>query len=70
MLSDERICGILARCWVALGASAVGALLTVTVPNGTDPAWVGNMAVNLLFLLFYLPMERDFDRPAARSRRL
>ena len=50
------------RCWVALGASAVGALLTVAVPNGTEPAWVGNMAVNLLFLLFYLPMERDFDR--------
>ena len=49
------------RCWVALGASAVGALLTVTVPNGTDPAWVGNMAVNLLFLLFYLPMQRGFD---------
>ena len=50
------------RCWVALGASAVGALLTVTVPNGTDPAWVGNMAVNLLF-------PRPWARYLARGRR-
>lgn len=50
------------RCFVALGASVIGCVLTVLLPNGTNPAWVGNMLVNLLFLLIYLPMQRGFDQ--------
>ena len=37
-------------------------MLTLLLPNGTNPAWIGNMLVNLLFLLLYLPMQRGFDR--------
>ena len=50
------------RCFVALGASVVGCVLTVLLPNGTNPDWIGNMLVNLLFLLIYLPMQRGFDQ--------
>lgn len=50
------------RCPVALGAALVGCALALLVPNGTDPTWVGNMLVNLLFLLIYLPMQRGFDK--------
>lgn len=50
------------RCFVALGVSVVGCALTVLLPNGTNPDWVGNMLVNLLFLLIYLPMQRGFDQ--------
>ena len=50
------------RCPVALGAALIGCALTLLVPNGTDPTWVGNMLVNLLFLLIYLPMQRGFDQ--------
>ena len=50
------------RCPVALGAALIGCALTLLVPNGTGPTWVGNMLVNLLFLLIYLPMQRGFDQ--------
>lgn len=50
------------RCLVALGAALVGCVLTVLLPNGTNPDWIGNMLVNLLFLLIYLPMQRGFDQ--------
>ena len=50
------------RCFAALGAAFVGCVLTLLLPNGTNPAWIGNMLVNLLFLLLYLPMQRGFDR--------
>ena len=46
------------RCLVAVGAALVGCVLTVLLPNGTSPDWIGNMLVNLLFLLIYLPMQR------------
>ncbi|HIV67940.1 MAG TPA: hypothetical protein IAA32_03625 [Candidatus Butyricicoccus stercorigallinarum] len=49
------------RCFAALGASLVGCVLTLLLPDGTDPAWIGNMLVNLLFLLIYLPMQRRWD---------
>ena len=50
------------RCLVAVGAALVGCVLTVLLPNGTSPDWIGNMLVNLLFLLIYLPMQRSLDR--------
>lgn len=50
------------RCFVAMGAALVGCVLTLLLPNGTSPDWIGNMLVNLLFLLMYLPMQRSFDR--------
>ena len=50
------------RCPVAVGAALVGCVLTVLLPNGTSPDWIGNMLVNLLFLLIYLPMQRSLDR--------
>ena len=50
------------RCPVALAAALVGGVLTLLLPNGTSPDWIGNMLVNLLFLLMYLPMQRGFDR--------
>ena len=50
------------RCPVALGAALVGCALALLLPNGTNPAWIGNMLVNLLFLLIYLPMQRGFDQ--------
>ena len=50
------------RCFAALGVALVGCVLTLLLPNGTNPAWIGNMLVNLLFLLLYLPMQRGFDR--------
>ena len=37
-------------------------MLTLLLPNGTNPDWIGNMLVNLLFLLMYLPLQRSFDR--------
>mgnify|MGYP001860863325 FL=1 len=50
------------RCLVAVGAALVGCVLTVLLPNGISPDWIGNMLVNLLFLLIYLPMQRSLDR--------
>ena len=50
------------RAWVALGAAAAGGLLVLLAPGGTEPAWMGNIAVNLLFLLFYLPMQSGMDK--------
>lgn len=49
------------RCPAALGAAAAGALLAAVQLAGIDPGWAGSIAVNLLFLLFYLPMQRGFD---------
>ncbi len=50
------------RCPVALSAALIGCVLTLLLPNGTNPDWIGNMLVNLLFLLMYLPLQRSFDR--------
>ena len=54
MLSDERH-GLHGGCaaWWPWARPLVGCVLTVLLPNGTSPAWVGNMLVNLLFLLIY-----------------
>lgn len=41
------------RCPIAVGAALVGCVLTVLLPDGTSPDWIGNMLVNLLFLLIY-----------------
>lgn len=49
------------RCPAALGAAAVGAVLAAVQLAGIDPGWAGSIAVNLLFLLFYLPLQRGFD---------
>ena len=50
------------RCYPALAAALIGCALEIVVPNGTDPAWIGNILINLLFLLVYLPMQLGFDR--------
>ena len=50
------------RAWAALAAAAAGGLLVLLAPGGTEPAWIGNIVVNLLFLLFYLPMQNAMDR--------
>lgn len=50
------------RSWIALAAAVVSGIVAVALPYGTNPAWIGNIGVNLLFLLFYLPFERDIDR--------
>ena len=49
------------RCPAALGAAAAGAVLAAVQLAGIDPGWAGSIAVNLLFLLFYLPLQRGFD---------
>lgn len=49
------------RCRAALGAAAAGAVLAAIQLAGIDPGWAGSIAVNLLFLLFYLPLQRGFD---------
>lgn len=50
------------RCLPALDAAIIGCVLVLLLPDGTNPDWVGNMLVNLLFLLMYLPMQRGFDK--------
>ena len=49
------------RCPAALGAAAAGAVLAAVQLAGIDPGWAGSIAVNLFFLLFYLPLQRGFD---------
>ena len=49
------------RCPAALGAAAAGAVLATVQLAGIDPGWAGSIAVNLFFLLFYLPLQRGFD---------
>lgn len=50
------------RCPLALSAALIGCVLTLLLPNGTHPDWIGNILVNLLFLAMYLPMQSGFDR--------
>lgn len=50
------------RSWIAFAAAVASGIVAAIAPNGTNPAWLGNIGVNLLFLLFYLPFERDLDR--------
>lgn len=52
----------LLKSWVAVAASIIGGLLVVLRPGGTDPAWIGNIAVNLIYLAIYLPMQQALDR--------
>lgn len=52
----------LLKSWMAVAASLAGGVLTVLLPGGTDPAWIGNIAVNLIYLVIYLPMQQAFDR--------
>ena len=48
------------RCPAALGAAAAGAVLAALSAAGLS-GWAVSIASNLLFLLFYLPMQRGFD---------
>ena len=48
------------RCLAALGAAAAGAVLAVLSMAGIS-GWMVNIVSNLLFLLFYLPLQRGFD---------
>ena len=48
------------RCPAALGAAAAGAVLAALSAAGLS-GWMAGIASNLLFLLFYLPMQRGFD---------
>ena len=48
------------RCPAALGAAAAGAALAALSAAGLS-GWAVSIASNLLFLLFYLPMQRGFD---------
>lgn len=48
------------RCPAALGAAAAGAVLAALSAAGLSGLAV-SIASNLLFLLFYLPMQRGFD---------
>ena len=49
------------RSWAALAASAAGAALVLVNLCGMQLGWLGDIAVNLFFLLFYLPLQRGFD---------
>ena len=49
------------RSWAALAASAAGAALVLVNLCGMQLGWLGDIAVNLFYLLFYLPMQRAFD---------
>lgn len=48
------------RCPAALGAAAAGAVLAALSAAGLS-GWAVSIASNLLFLLFYLPLQRGFD---------
>ena len=48
------------RCPAALGAAAAGAALAALSAAGLS-GWAVSIASNLLFLLFYLPLQRGFD---------
>ena len=48
------------RCLAALSAAAAGAVLAVLSMAGIS-GWMVNIVSNLLFLLFYLPLQRGFD---------
>lgn len=52
----------LLKSWTAVAAAVAGALLVVLLPGGTEPAWIGNIAVNLVYLAIYLPMQQAWDR--------
>ncbi|MDO4270307.1 MAG: hypothetical protein Q4C72_05185 [Eubacteriales bacterium] len=50
------------KSWTALAASLAGCALAVLLPGGTNPAWIGNITVNLLYLAIYLPMQAALGR--------
>ena len=54
------------RCPVALGAAAAGAVLAALSTAGVS-GWMVNIASNLLFLLYYLPLQNAFDRRLAAA---
>lgn len=49
------------RCWVSLAAAFAGAALVLVRLSGADTGALSDIAVNLFFLLYYLPLERGFD---------
>ena len=54
------------RCLAALGAAAAGAVLAVLSMAGIS-GWMVNIVSNLLFLLYYLPLQNAFDRKLAAA---
>ena len=54
------------RCTAALAAAAAGAALSVLMMAGAS-GWAVSMASNLLFLLYYLPLQNAFDRHLAAA---
>lgn len=64
------------RSWLPLAAAAAGAVLALVQCSGMDTGWAGDIAVNLLFLLLYLPLQNGLDREMCaadipdRARRL
>ena len=50
-----------------LAASIAGAVFAVLCLGGLSAGWVGSMVSNLLFLLFYLPLQNRFDRALAAA---
>lgn len=54
------------RCPVALGAAAAGAVLAA-LSTAAVSGWMVNIASNLLFLLYYLPLQNAFDRRLAAA---
>ena len=54
------------RCTAALAAAAAGAALCVLMMAGAS-GWAVSMASNLLFLLYYLPLQNAFDRHLAAA---
>ena len=50
-----------------LAASIAGAVFAALCLGGLSAGWVGSMLSNLLFLLYYLPLQNAFDRKLAAA---
>ena len=55
------------RSLAPLAASIAGAVFAALCLGGLSAGWVGSMVSNLLFLLFYLPLQNRFDRALAAA---